>query len=132
MTREEAERYSKLCVQLEALQEKNRKKQKTVVVVKGSDPEFPYTEKPIKVSGHNPKDPERRREHKLIARRAAERKRLEEKLLQIEDPEIQTILWLYYHDRLTQDEIAERMNYDQKTISNRIAGYFAGESLKDS
>lgn len=124
MTREEAERYSKLCAQLEALREKNRRKPKTVVVVKGSDPEFPYTEHAVKVSGDDPYDPDRKEEHRLIIARDAERRRLEEKLLQIEDPEIQTILWLYYHDRLTQEEIGERLHYSQRTISARINGYF--------
>ena len=124
MTREEAERYSKLCAQLEALREKNRKKPKTVVVVKGSDPEFPYTEHAIKVAGDDPDDPDRKEEHRLIRERDAERKALEEKLLQIEDPEIQTILWLYYHDRLTQEEIGHRLHYSQRTISARINSYF--------
>lgn len=126
MTRDEAERYSKLCIQLEALREKNRKKPKTVVVVKGSDPEFPYTEHAIKVSGNDPGDPDRAEEHRLIAARTAERIRLEEELLQIEDPETQTILWLYYHDRLTQEEIGEKLHYSQRTISARINDFFKG------
>lgn len=126
MTREEAERYSKLCAQLEALQEKIRKKPKTVAVVKGSSPEFPYTERSVKVAGLSPRDPDVLKEHRLIKARNRERLALEEKLLAIEDPEIQTILWLYYHDRLTQEEIGERLHYSQRTISARINSYFEG------
>jgi len=124
MTREEAERYSKLCTQVEALQEKIRKKPKTVAVVKGSSPEFPYTERSVKVAGYSPRDPDVRKQHKLIKQRNRERIALEEKLLAVDDPEMQTILWLYYHDRLTQEEIGYRLHYSQRTISARINGYF--------
>ena len=51
MTREEAERYRKVCRALDALRDERKKRPKTADVVKGSSAEFPYTEQRIKVEG---------------------------------------------------------------------------------
>ena len=124
MTREEAERYRKVCRALDALRDERKKRPKTADVVKGSSAEFPYTEQRIKVEGQEPNPRADRKENVLIREKKRERERLEKKILAVDDPEIQSFLWLRYRDGLTVDEVAERAGYATETVSRKLSAFF--------
>ena len=59
------------------------------------------------------------------------RKELEEKVAEIlewigaiEDPEMRAIIWYYYSEGLSQEEVAERMFYDRRTIGRKLKNFW--------
>lgn len=59
------------------------------------------------------------------------RKELEEKVAEIlewidaiEDPEMRAIIWYYYSEGLSQEDVAERMFYDRRTIGRKLKNFW--------
>ena len=61
---------------------------------------------------------------KLRKERAKRILRMERFLERVSDPEMRTILRLYYRDGLSQKEIGERLGYDRSVISRKISTFW--------
>ena len=78
--------------------------------------------------GYDDGEEEQNRLTKILKKK---RKELEEKVAEIlewidaiEDPEMRAIIWYYYSEGLSQEEVAERMFYDRRTIGRKLKNFW--------
>ena len=96
-------------------------------VVKGSDTEYPYTERHIKIQGIGNVEYPRKKEAiaAKIARIRREIEEVEEYIASIDDVEMRNILTMYYELGMTQDQIANQYGYERSTISKKMKEFWA-------
>ncbi|MCC2864903.1 hypothetical protein LK494_03080 [Anaerovorax odorimutans] len=93
--------------------------------VRGSSPNFPYTEHPITIEGYNNVERE-----KLIRALDCKRTvwykkiRLAERVLREVEPEMQDILRRHYELGQTMEQIGKATGYTRARVSQKIKGYF--------
>lgn len=93
--------------------------------VRGSSPEFPYTEHPITVEGNS--NSERIKLERQLERKRAEyyhKVRLAERAIREAEPEMQDILRRRYELGQSLEEIGEAIGYSKGRVSQKISEYF--------
>lgn len=124
--REELEKLKKLKLEAKQLEEELHRIPYTKDSVKGSMTEHPYIEQTIRIEGAD--------EHRSNMLRACLQGKLTEiqeaiwnmegYLDTVDDPEMRTILRLYYRNGLTQAEVAEELGISERTVIRKIKKFF--------
>lgn len=125
MTKERLEKMRALRSEIRLLEEAVNHLPVTQDSVKGSMSEFPYIEVTIPISGTDAGQGQRLKQKILqkIAKLQNELNELEEWLDKIHEPELRTILRLYYGQGMTQEEIGDKVGYSRETIQRKIKKY---------
>ena len=118
-----------LKAEIKAIEDMLKNLPKTQDSVKGSDEEYPYCERRIKLEGND--------EIKALKLSKKYKRRLEdlqdelsvcEDLLnKIEDAETRVILRLYYVNSLSQKEIGAELGYTQSNVAKKLKKIFASK-----
>ena len=137
LSKKDFEDYQKIGLRISALQDRIQKLEEMEAqyeygAVKGSNPDFPYQPMNFHVSGYNIRADEKKR-LKIAALKLQlgkeiekeERKRLEveEFINGIEDRTDNLIFTYYYLDKMSQEEIAQKLGMERSNVSRRISRY---------
>ncbi|MDD4566091.1 MAG: hypothetical protein PHE79_11535 [Eubacteriales bacterium] len=128
--REELEKLKKLKLEAKQLEDELRKVPCTKDSVKGSMTEHPYIEQTIRICGvdeHKAKKVRKRLEYKLEELQEAI-SAMEDYLDTVDDPEMRTILRLYYRNGLTQGQIGAELGYDRSVISRKLKFFWENQT----
>lgn len=87
--------------------------------------------KPLAIAGLDDGQAEFDRLEKKLAKKRKEQAilidEMETWIDKVPDPEMRTIIRMYYRDGLRQGEIAEKLGYDQSVISRRIKAFWMAQ-----
>lgn len=118
-----------LKAEIKAIEDMLKNLPKTQDSVKGSDEEYPYCERRIKLEGNDEiKASKLSKKYKRRLEDLQDELSICEDLLnKIEDAETRVILRLYYVNNLSQKEIGAELGYTQSNVAKKLKKIFASK-----
>ena len=137
LSKKDFEDYQKIGLRIGALQDRIQKLEEMEAqyeygAVKGSNPDFPYQPMNFHVAGYNIRADEKKRLKiaalklqlgKEIEKEESKRLEVEEFINGIEDRTDNLIFTYYYLDKMSQEEIAQKLGMERSNVSRRILRY---------
>lgn len=137
LSKKDFEDYQKIGLRIGALQDRIQKLEEMEAqyeygAVKGSNPDFPYQAMNFHVAGYNIRADEKKRLKiaalklqlgKEIEKEESKRLEVEEFINGIEDRTDNLIFTYYYLDKMSQEEIAQKLGMERSNVSRRISRY---------
>lgn len=137
LSKKDFEDYQKIGLRISALQDRIQKLEEMEAqyeygTVKGSNPDFPYQPMNFHVAGYNIRADEQKRLKiaalklqlgREIEKEESKRLDVEEFINGIEDRTDNLIFTYYYLDKMSQEEIAQKLGMERSNVSRRISRY---------